>query len=47
MNRENLITRLVERKMASGTAGQRGCVPCFGRLANPTAPNRTAQSPKK
>ena len=30
MNRERLIKRLVERKMASKDKAGFGCVPCFG-----------------
>ncbi len=28
-NRENLLKRLVDRKMAAGSRGERGCFPCF------------------
>ena len=31
-NRENLVKRLVDRKMASGSRGKSGCVPCFGQI---------------
>ncbi|MFO0822785.1 MAG: hypothetical protein U0792_06650 [Gemmataceae bacterium] len=36
MNRDNLISRLVARKMESKQT-KAGCVPCFGLLATPPA----------
>ncbi len=31
-NRENIVKRLVDRKMTSSTRGERGCVPCLGMM---------------
>lgn len=31
-NRDNLIKRLVDRKMASTATQKIGCVPCLGRI---------------
>ncbi len=33
MTRNELINRLVARKMASNTPAKAGCVPCFGSAA--------------
>jgi hypothetical protein len=48
MNRESLINRLVERKMAPGAGMKVLCLcRCLSHTANTPAPNRAPQPPKK
>lgn len=48
MNRQELINRLVTRKLQSASAGRVGCVPCFGAASravcfNMAGPTKNSQ----
>lgn len=45
MNRENLIARLVARKLENKQKA--GCVPCFGLVSNLPAMAPTAKTPPR
>jgi hypothetical protein len=46
-NRDNLIKRLVDRKMASTATQKIGCVPCFGRIPKDKTSGAPAASATK